>query len=94
MMWKPSVNAIWLRAAPRFDASVSIAAAERTVSLVDPRDRSRTLGHYDHRARVVLPAGTGASPSDDSVTRNYPSCGKKEAPSGFEPLYEALQASA
>ena len=24
-MWKPSVNAIWLRAAPRFDASVTIA---------------------------------------------------------------------
>src|SRR3954462_328755 len=27
MMWKPSVNAIWLRAAPRLEARVSVAEA-------------------------------------------------------------------
>src|SRR6478735_10990532 len=33
MMWKPSVNAIWLRAAPRFDARVSMLDAPSSSDL-------------------------------------------------------------
>src|SRR5947208_2101737 len=61
MMWKPSVNAIWLRAASRFDASISGAR-----SAVDPLHGQAPLGAAaaeeaerpaDQRPEPVLEAG-------------------------------------
>src|SRR4051794_33847737 len=64
MMWKPSVNAIWLRAASRFEAAsgrapVSIAAPPRgtaspSLADADRRWRRRVLGPVDPgRVRAV-----------------------------------------
>src|SRR4051794_891161 len=56
MMWNPSVNAIWLRAAPRLEARVSVTAV---LLGLDP-DPARALvrearaGPVDDRLRAIL----------------------------------------
>src|SRR3954452_10283185 len=65
MMWKPSVNAIWLRAASRVEASGRACASEP----VTVRRSCRALAAAPHPIRVVprSRAGSGPAPARDEV---------------------------
>src|SRR5436190_145487 len=80
MMWKPSVNAIWPRAAPRFDASVNTVNEGRGASGLRPPPRlgSRHLG--SQRAR---------SPPWAAV-RNYGRASEEHHPMWMESAFDAV----
>src|SRR4051812_30078538 len=59
MMWNPSVNAIWLRAAPRLEARVSVAAAPLGLDPNPARAlmREARAGPVDDGFRAILVGG-------------------------------------
>ena len=70
-MWKPSVNAIWLRAAPRFDARVSMLEAPSSSALrAEIRLDQPCHGHPMWMSRLRWRANTVAPMAEVVDTRD------------------------
>src|SRR5438876_2031583 len=59
MMWKPSVNAIWLRAAPSVDARITIAGSSSTAA--DSTRVHRLDGGFGAQGHAAAGAGVPAT---------------------------------